>query len=321
MQKREAHIFFSIQASCLRLDRPTPFRLSSLQSITPPAANISPSGASRPHLPPLFFSYKPHNPSLANFLPSGLAGRRLTHLQPPPPTPLSQPFSSLFYRQHTPGFHSSSIFPFQIFPFNLLPVSLPTPFTSSVLLPPPQPADQTRNIVSRAGAACKAAGVRARSPHFFFLFLYFSFFSSFSSFPFPWRRGFAATPPLFFSFFLFIFVLIFSFFFSLFSFFFHLLHLLFSFYLCFYFSSFLFCFFFSFFPPFLSSLLPPIYFLLTDNTNRPSILLFFLFFFLSPFHTPHPFQPAFRQSFLFLFLLFFLSSTITPLSPAPLRQQ
>lgn len=50
-QKREVHIFQypSVrQVSHFRLDRPTPFRLPSLQSITPPATNISPSGASRP---------------------------------------------------------------------------------------------------------------------------------------------------------------------------------------------------------------------------------------------------------------------------------
>ena len=64
------------------------------------------------HLSPPFFSYQPHNPSPANFLPPVLAGRRLTHLQPPHPTPSSQLSSSFFlsptsFRLFPPFFHFS----------------------------------------------------------------------------------------------------------------------------------------------------------------------------------------------------------------------
>lgn len=64
------------------------------------------------HLSLPFFSYQPHNPSPANFLPPVLAGRRLTHLQPPHPTPSSQLSSSFFlsptsFRLFPPFFHFS----------------------------------------------------------------------------------------------------------------------------------------------------------------------------------------------------------------------
>lgn len=136
------------------------------------------------------------------------------------------PFFHFLYRvQHPPGLHlliSSHTFP--------------TPFTSSVLLPLLKPAGQTRNVVSRAGAACKAADGAGEEPAFlFFLFFYFFLLLSFlSSFPSPWRRGFAATPSffflLFFIFLFFLFVLIFAF---LFAFFFLIFSLYFSYYFLF----------------------------------------------------------------------------------------
>ena len=64
-----------------------------------PAASFITSGACRPTNTSRRHSFhtSPHNPPTANLLPSGLAGRRLTYLQPPPPTPSSQPFSSFFF--------------------------------------------------------------------------------------------------------------------------------------------------------------------------------------------------------------------------------
>lgn len=99
------------------------------------------------------------------------------------------------------------------------------------------------------------SGDRARSPRFFF-FLYVSFFlllSFPSSFPFPWRRGFAATPSFFFLllFFFLFFLFVFLLFFLLFSFCFFLFIFLLIFYSCF---SLSFLFTFSFFLLFLFSL-------------------------------------------------------------------
>lgn len=81
--------FFSIQqaASPFRLDRPTSSRLTSSQSPTPPdRQHLSFRCQPANFFPPPFFLYQTHNPSPANSISSGLAGRRLTHLQPLPPT-------------------------------------------------------------------------------------------------------------------------------------------------------------------------------------------------------------------------------------------
>ena len=236
-------------------------------------AELSLPATAGQHLSPPFFSYQPHNPSPANFLPPVLAGRRLTHLQPPHPTPSSQLSSSFFYRQHPSGyFHHSSIFPFPIFNSNFLPSPISNS-TSSVLLPLLQPAGQTRNVVSRAGAACKAADGAGEEPAFLFFssFFFFLFFSSLlSPFSSHWRRGFAATPSFFFLFFLFIFSFYFCFFLSF--------CFCFSFYFCFLFFCFYFCFFiFAFFSLYFSSdflflfFLCPFFLLLL-------LSLFFLFF-------------------------------------------
>lgn len=84
------------------------------------------------HLSPPFFSYQPHNPSPANFLPPVLAGRRLTHLQPPHPTPSSQLSSSFFFIANIlPAI--STILPFFHFQ-SLTPTSSPPP---SPTPPPP----------------------------------------------------------------------------------------------------------------------------------------------------------------------------------------
>lgn len=101
--------------------------------------------------------------------------------------------------------HYSTHLPFSIFPFSISrptssrpssfrtsnfalkshPVSFPTPSTSSVLLPLLQPAGQTRNVVSRAGAACKAAGVAGEEPAFLLFSLCFFLSASLFSFFFP----------------------------------------------------------------------------------------------------------------------------------------
>lgn len=199
-----------------------------------------PSGASRPIPPATILSIPAHNPQQANSLPPGLAGRRLTFLPTTfltstkhhlPTKYRSPPFfhsSSFFYflyrRQHPPGLH---LF---VPPTPISSPTFPMPSTSSVLLPLLQPAGQTRNVVSRAGAACKAADGAGEEPAFlfflsFFIFFCFSLFSILSHLP-----GAAASPRR----------LHFSFYFcSYFCFFF------FSF--CFYFCFFLFAFFYLFF--------------------------------------------------------------------------
>lgn len=248
-------------------------------------ASTFPSGASRPIPPATILSIPAHNPQQANSLPPGLAGRRLTFL---PTTFLTSTKHHLPTKYRSPPFfHSSSFFHFSIFYIasNILPAfifsylqlqshptTFPIPSTSSVLLPLLQPAGQTRNVVSRAGAACKAADGAGEEPAFLFSFFFYFFLllSFLSSFPSPWRRGFAATPSffflLFFIFLFFLFVLIFAF---LFAFFFLIFSLYFS-------SYFLFLFFLC-----------------------PFFLLFFLvFIFDSPF--------LFCLSFCFTFLPFSL---------------
>lgn len=204
------------------------------------------SGASRPIPPATILSIPAHNPQQANFLPPGLAGRRLTFLpttfltstkchlptryrSPPffknPPIAIFPNILPTHLRHlyiTIPSFHSSSFFYFLYCRhppgFRLSvpphPTTLPTSSISSVLLPLLQPAGQTRNIVSRAGAACKAADGAGEEPAFLFFLSFFSFFlllSFLSPFSSPWRRGFAATPSFFFLFFLFIFFFLFAF--------------------------------------------------------------------------------------------------------------
>lgn len=169
------------------------------------------------------------------------------------------------------------------------------PSTSSVLLPLLQPAGQTRNVVSRAGAACKAADGAGEEPAFlfflsFFIFFCFSLFSILSHLP-----GVAAKPRrlhfsfcfssyfcLLFLFFLFvlIFAFLFAFFFLIFSLYFSS-YFLFLFFLCPFFllfflvfifdSHFLFClsFCFTFLPSSLQSL--------SLLSNRSPTIHFFLF--------------------------------------------
>lgn len=207
------------------------------------------SGASRPIPPATILSIPAHNPQQANFLPPGLAGRRLTFLpttfltstkchlptryrSPPffknPPIAIFPNILPTHLRHlyiTIPSFHSSSFFYFLYcrhppgFRLSVPPHSttLPTSSISSVLLPLLQPAGQTRNIVSRAGAACKAADGAGEEPAFlfflFFIFFCFSLFSLLSNLP-----GAAASPRrlhfsfyFFFLFFLFIFVFFFLF--------------------------------------------------------------------------------------------------------------
>lgn len=223
-----------------------------------------------------------------------------------------------FYRQHPSGyFHHSSIFPFPIFNSNFLPSPISNS-TSSVLLPLLQPAGQTRNVVSRAGAACKAADGAGEEPaflffsFFFYFFLLLSFLSPFSS---HWRRGFAATPSFFFLFFLFIFFFLFAFvliFVLIFVFF--LFAFLFAFSFCFFslyfYSDFLFLFFCPFFLLFLSFYFCSYlcFFCFLFLFLLLSLLsLFFLFVFLLSFY------PCFSFPFLSFFLFYFFT-LLTPIS-------
>lgn len=182
---------------------------------------------------PILFSYQSYNLQQDNSFHSGTS-------RPTPSCPTSLQNPMLPARQHIPfrrqpattsrhhSFHTGPTILNQPTPSSQL--GRPTPSTSSVLLPLLQPAGQTRNVVSRAGAACKAADGAGEEPAFlFFLFFYFFLLLSFlSPFPSPWRRGFAATPSFFF-------LLLFFFLFFSFCFF------------CFYFCFFLFAFFSLFF--------------------------------------------------------------------------
>lgn len=227
----------------------------------PPAHSLpAPAGQ---HLPPPFFPYRPHNPQPANSLPPGLAGRRLTSL---PTTFLTftkhhlptryrfpqffqNPLIAIFpnilptHLRHlyiiTPSFHTSSFFHFLClcqhppgFRLSVPPTSISSRHFPNAInfFPPAQPAGQTRNVVSRAGAACKAADGAGEEP----AFLFSSLFSLLSHLP-----GAAASPRRlhfsFYFFFLFLFFFLsfcfcsyFCFFFLFF--FFLLLFLLFSFF-------------------------------------------------------------------------------------------
>lgn len=182
--------------------------------------NSFPSGTSRP-TPPAAILFIPALTILnqpTSFLPAWPADA--LHSSPP-------------FFQNPPIAIFPNILPAFAFPYLQLqshPTTFSTPSTSSVLLPLFQTAAQTRNVVSRAGAACKAADGAGEEPAFFLSFLFFSplFFPLFFSFPSPWRRGFAATPSFFF-------LLLFFFLFFSFCFF------------CFYFCFFLFAFFSLFF--------------------------------------------------------------------------
>lgn len=201
--------------------------------------NSFPSGTSRP-TPPAAILFIPALTILnqpTSFLPAWPADA--LHSSPP-------------FFQNPPIAIFPNILPAFAFPYLQLqshPTTFSTPSTSSVLLPLFQTAAQTRNVVSRAGAACKAADGAGEEPAFFLSFLFFSplFFPLFFSFPSPWRRGFAATPSffflfLFFSFFLLLFLFLFFFLFFL------LLFLLF--YFCFFLFIFLLIFILVFLCPF-----------------------------------------------------------------------
>lgn len=179
---------------------------------------------------PILFSYQSYNLQQDNSFHSGAS-------RPTPSCPTSLQNPMLPARQHIPfrrqpattsrhhSFHTGPTILNQPTPSSQL--GRPTPSTSSVLLPLLQPAGQTRNVVSRAGAACKAADGAGEEPAFLF-FYFFLLLSFLSPFPSPWRRGFAATPSFFF-------LLLFFFLFFSFCFF------------CFYFCFFLFAFFSLFF--------------------------------------------------------------------------
>ena len=214
-----------------------------------------------------------------------------------------------FYRQHPSGyFHHSSIFPFPIFNSNFLPSPISNS-TSSVLLPLLQPAGQTRNVASRAGAACKAADGAGEEPAFlfflsFFIFFCFSLFSLLSHL----TGGFAATPSFFFLFFLFIFFFLFAFvlifvlifvflfllFFLLFLFVFFLSIFILIFYSCFFVLSFCFFFLFTF------ALIFVFLFFIFIFTFIFAFFVFSLCFFFLVFIFDSPF--IFCLSFCFTFL-------------------
>lgn len=163
----------------------------------------------------------------------------------------------------------------------------PTPYTSSVLLPLLQPAGQTRNVVSRAGAACKAADGAGEEPAFLFSFFFYFFLllSFLSSFPSPWRRGFAATPSFFFLLLFFFLFFLFDFFAFLFAFFFLLFSIYFS-------SDFLFLFF----------LCPFFLLFLSFYFCSYLCLLFFIFIFVFLLSFYLCFSFLFCHSFCFAFL-------------------
>lgn len=303
-------------------------------------ASTFPSGASRP-IPPATILSIPAPQSSISQLPSSRLGRPTPYITSHHffniyKAPSSPTYSRRISAISTSPFHSSTHLPFSIFyiAVNILPVfafpylhltTFPMPSTSSVLLPLLQPAGQTRNVVSRAGAACKAADGAGEEPAFLFFLSFFYFFlllSFLSPFPSPWRRGFAATPSLFFSFL--------SFFFSF-----------------LFFSFLLFSFIFLFLLPSFFIFLLPLFFLFSPASNLFYAHHFFLFcfsypshsnlfpvhrqplaghssfFFFSSFFIPLLYSPALFSlpsvsHFFFFFLLFFLSSTIFPtLSSSP----
>lgn len=264
--------------------------------------NSFPSGTSRP-TPPAAILFIPALTILnqpTSFLPAWPADA--LHSSPP-------------FFQNPPIAIFPNILPAFAFPYLQLqshPTTFSTPSTSSVLLPLFQTAAQTRNVVSRAGAACKAADGAGEEPAFFLSFLFFSplFFPLFFSFPSPWRRGFAATPSffflfLFFSFFLLLFLFLFFFLFFL------LLFLLF--YFCFFslyfYSDFYSCFSLSFLFTFSFFLL-----LLLSLFSLFFSLCFFIFLLLLFFSLSF-FLLSFYLCFYLCFLSFFLFYFFTLLTP------
>lgn len=214
--KTRGAYFFSIQSHRFRLGRPispaaNPITTSNKTTHSLPA----PAGQ---HLQPPFFSYPSHHffniykaPSFHQVL-----------------LPTILPHIFLFLFSISPS--SSRLSPFRTSNSNLIPLlSLRPPLPSCCRF---KPAGQTRNVVSRAGAACKAADGAGEEPAFLF-FLYVSFFC-FSLFSLLFHLPGAAASPrrLHFSFcFCFSFCLFFLFFFFL---FFLLAFFAFSFYLFFF---------------------------------------------------------------------------------------
>lgn len=212
-------------------------------------ASTFPSGASRP-IPPATILSIPAPQSSISQLPSSRLGRPTPYITSHHffniyKAPSSPTYSRRISAISTSPFHSSTHLPFSIFyiAVNILPVfafpylhltTFPMPSTSSVLLPLLQPAGQTRNVASRAGAACKAADGAGEEPAFlfflsFFIFFCFSLFSLLSH-----LTGAAASPRrLHFSFYFFF--LFFSFFLLLFLFLFLFLFFSFCFSFCFFF--------------------------------------------------------------------------------------
>lgn len=290
--------------------------------------NSFPSGTSRP-TPPAAILFIPALTILnqpTSFLPAWPADA--LHSSPP-------------FFQNPPIAIFPNILPAFAFPYLQLqshPTTFSTPSTSSVLLPLFQTAAQTRNVVSRAGAACKAADGAGEEPAFFLSFLFFSplFFPLFFSFPSPWRRGFAATPSFFFlllffflfflfvflsfyfcsylCFFLFIFSLYFSscFFLFVFSFFYFYFSFYFLFLFYFYFLFLLsFCFYFYLCLLYFFSL----FFFLVFIFASP--FLFFVFLFVLLFYPPYsnlfPHYPTARRPFIFFSSAANLSHSLQPL--------
>lgn len=281
--KTRGAYFFSIQSHRFRLGRPispaaNPITTSNKTTHSLPA----PAGQ---HLPPPFFSYRPTQSSI-NQLPSSRLGR---------PTPYIPPhhFSKIHQSPSSPP--SSRFSPFRTSNSNLIPPLSQRP----PLLPSCcrfQLAGQTRNVVSRVGAACKAAGVAGEEPAFLLFPLCFFFFSAslfhlfFSISLAPRLRRDAFIFLFIFSFyfcffFLFAFVFLFVFFFLLFS-------LYFS-------SDFLFLFF----------LCP--FFLLFLSFYFCSYLCFLVFIFIFIFLLS--FYLCFSFSFLSFFLFYFFT-LLTPIS-------
>lgn len=201
------------------------------------------SGASRP-IPPATILFIPALQSSISQLPSSRLGRPTPYIPSHHffniyKAPSSRRISAISISPLRPSTHlpfsifyiGVNILPAFAFPY-LHPTTLPTSSISFVLLPLLKPAGQTRNVVSRAGAACKAADGAGEEPAFLFfffllsLFLFSSLFFSISLAPRLRRDAF-------------IFLFIFSFYFFL--------SFCFCSYFCSYFCFFLFAFIFAFF--------------------------------------------------------------------------
>lgn len=294
--KTRGAYFFSIQSHRFRLGRPispaaNPITTSNKTTHSIPA----PAGQ---HLPPPFFSYRPSQ-SLTSQLPSSRLGR---------PTPYIPPhhFSKIHQSPSSPP--SSRFSSFRTSSSNLIPPLSQRP----PLLPSCcrfQLAGQARNVVSRAGAACKAADGAGEEPAFLFFFL-FLFFSASLFFPISLaprlRRDAFIFLFIFVFFFLFAFVLIFVFLFVFFAFIFAFLFLLFSFYFS---SDFYSCFSLSFLFTFSFFLL-----LLLSLFSLFFSLCFFIFLLLLFFSLSF-FLLSFYLCFYLCFLSFFLFYFFTLLTP------